>query len=332
MVHRSIPDVADVHWIRGVDCADSAIPSLLIEVPHGATETSDFEALAALLRSPLPDGLVDFFHVNTDVGAFELALAAARHYVADSPAAVLIVRSRIPRTFIDCNRRIDPSPAAFPAGRMTPGLMPWITAAEDVALLRERHAAYVDLVRDASGALAPEGCVLLLHTYAPRSVAVEVDLDVVANLRLAYQPAVEATWPMRPEFDVITRDVEGRSHAPVAVVDALRSGLGACGWTVAESDTYPLHPSTLAWDHVMQRPGRALCLEVRRDLLADPFEPFARMWIGPSKVDRVARPLAAALAAWGAAHGTGRMPGTERGAASPRGMMDCVPPAAGEQR
>jgi hypothetical protein len=299
MLPRSIPHVADVHWIRGVGCADGVAPSLLIEVPHGATETADFEALAARLRSPLPDDLVDFFHVNTDVGAFELAMAAARHCGSDAPAAVLIVRSRIPRTFIDCNRRIDESPVAFRAGNVTPGLMPWVTHVEDIALLRERHASYVDLVRAASAALAPDGCVLLLHSYAPRSVAVEVDLDVVKNLRLAYRPDAEARWPMRPEFDVITRDVEGRSHAPTAVVDALRSGLGACGWRVAESETYPLHPSTLAWDHVMQRPGRALCLEVRRDLLADPFDPFVRMRIGADKVDRIARPLAAALAAWG---------------------------------
>ncbi len=301
MVLRSIPDVADVHWIRGDGCADSVAPSLLIEVPHGATETGDFEALATQLRSPLPDGLVDFFHVNTDVGAFELALAAALHCVSDAPAAVLIVRSRIPRTFIDCNRSIDESPAAFRAGKVTPGLMPWVTHVEDIALLRERHARYVDLVRAATAALAPDAGVLLLHSYAPRTVGVEVDLDIVKNLRVAYRPDVEATWPMRPEFDLITRDLEGRSHAPTAVVDALRRGLGACGWTVADSETYPLHPSTLAWDHVMQRPGRALCLEVRRDLLADPFDPFTRMQISAGKVDRIARPLATALAAWGSA-------------------------------
>ena len=48
----------------------------------------------------------------------------------------------------------------------------------------------------------------------------------------------------------------------------------------------------------MRRPGRTLCLEVRRDLLADPFEPFAEMHIGPTLVGRLAGPIAAALARW----------------------------------
>ncbi len=301
---RSAPNVADVCWVRGPRCDAHAAPDLLIEVPHGATDTEDFEALAAQLQSKLPERLVDFFHANTDVGAFELALATAEQRVAArAQSCVLIVRSRIPRTFIDCNRRIDEPPEAFRLGKVTPGLMPWITHAADIALLRERHAGYVDLVNAAANALAPDAGVLLLHSYAPRSVAVEVDLDIVDNLRQAYQPEIEASWPLRPEFDVIARDLEGRSHAPATVVDALRNSLGEHGWTLGDSATYPLHPSTLAWDHVMRRPGRALCLEVRRDLLADPFDPFARMQICSTKVERIAGPLAAALAVWGVTDG-----------------------------
>jgi len=75
--------------------------------------------------------------------------------------------------------------------------------------------------------------------------------------------------------------------------DALRGEL-----TVADSATYPLHSSTMAWDHVMAHPGRTLCLEVRRDLLADPFEPFAQMKISEAKVERIAVPLATALRRW----------------------------------
>ena len=59
-----------------------------------------------------------------------------------------------------------------------------------------------------------------------------------------------------------------------------------------------LHASTLAWGHVMARPGRALCVEVRRDLLADPFEPFAEMQIGPAKVARLAVPFVNAILSW----------------------------------
>lgn len=295
---ESIDGVLDAEVIRGADAA-AAAPSLLIEIPHGATRTRDFDALAARLTSPLPDGLVDFFHVNTDVGAPELARAIALRLVAAHPArAAAIVRCRIPRTFIDCNRRLDASAADFKAGKVTPGLMPWITTEGDRALLRELHQAYVAAVTAADAALAADGAVLLLHSYAPRTVDVEVDEQIVASLRAAYAPDVEPTWPLRPELDVIGRAVDGAELAPAAVVAALKAELAAVGLTAADSATYPLHPSTLAWDHVVRRPGRALCLEVRRDLLADPFTPFAEMTIGAAQVARLAGAIAPALARW----------------------------------
>lgn len=295
----TIPGVLDAQVVRGAEALPGAAPDLLIEVPHGATRTEDFTALAARLTSPLPEGLIDFFFVNTDVGAWELAAEVARRLVASDPSLVVaLLRCRIPRTFIDCNRRVDAAPEDFRAGRVTPGLMPWITTPEDRALLRDRYDQYVQAVRLASDALSPRGAVLLPHSYAPRSVDVEVDAQIVTKLRRAYEPEVEPTWPLRPMVDVIARDTEGVSHAPPAVLAALREGLAAEGIAVAESETYPLHPSTLAWDHVRRRPGRTLCVEVRRDLLADPFDPFAEMVIGASKVQRVAAPLAAALRSW----------------------------------
>ena len=39
-------------------------------------------------------------------------------------------------------------------------------------------------------------------------------------------------------------------------------------------------------------------MEVRRDLLADPFTPFAQMHIGAEKTARLAAPLAKAVAVW----------------------------------
>ena len=141
--------------------------------------------------------------------------------------------------------------------------------------------------------------MLLLHTYAPRTVDVEVDLDIVKSLHAAYQPEVEPTWPLRPEHRRHRQE-----HSTARSMRRPRSSRRCAprsprsGSTVADSATYPLHPSTLAWDHVMARPGRALCLEVRRDLLADPFEPFVQMRIGAAKVERLAGPLAAALRRW----------------------------------
>jgi hypothetical protein len=295
----SIAGILDVTVVRGAQAAPDAAFDLVIEIPHGATTTADFTALAAKLTSPLPDGLIDFFHVNTDAGAPELATAVAAQLVADAPArSVAILRCRVPRTFIDCNRRIDASASDFKAGKVTPGLMPWITSPEDRALLRAAYDRYVGAVGDAIARLAADGALLLLHTYAPRTVDVEVDDQIVVNLRRAYQPERESTWPLRPEVDLIGREVDGTSRLPVAVAETLRGELAAAGITLADSATYPLHPSTLAYDHVIAHPGRALCVEVRRDLLADPFDPFAQMTIGAAKIARLVGPFVRAIQRW----------------------------------
>jgi hypothetical protein len=294
----SIPTILDVEVIRGARVTEAAPLDLVIEIPHGATRTEDFTSLAARLTSPLPDNLVDFFHVNTDAGAPELAVATARRFVEAEPArTVAILRCRIPRTFIDCNRRMDASPEDFKAGKVSPGLMPWITDPEDRAMLRAAYDRYVSAVKEVTAQLASDGAMVLLHSYAPRTVEVEVDLQIVDSLRAAYRPETVESWVLRPELDVISKGLDGTSYAPAAVVGALQDALGN-ELTVADSVTYPLHSSTMAWDHVMARPGRTLCLEVRRDLLADPFDPFVQMTISDAKVQRIAVPLAAALRRW----------------------------------
>src|SRR4051794_3685825 len=107
----SIPGVLDVLVVRGDRAARDAAPDLLVEVPHGATRTTDFTALAAKLRRPLRDRLVVFSPVTPDAGAYELGEAVARRFVAAAPTrACAILRCRTPRTFIDCNRRIDAAP------------------------------------------------------------------------------------------------------------------------------------------------------------------------------------------------------------------------------
>lgn len=211
-----------------------------------------------------------------------------------------MVRSRIPRSFVDCNRRLEVDPAAFREGRVTPGLMPWITDARDLALLQERHAAWVRVVRACRDRLTSRGGMLLLHTYAPREVDVQVDLDIVARLRAAWAPGTAGTWPLRPELDVIHRTLEGASTVTPGLMADLAALAGARGWTLGDSHCYPMHPSTLAWDHVMALPDRTLCLEVRRDLLTAPFDPFVQMTIDREAVDGLATDLAPRLAAhWG---------------------------------
>ena len=140
------------------------------------------------------------------------------------------------------------------------------------------------------------GLGLMAHTYAPRSLDVEVNDDIVKSLRRAYQS--ESSWPLRPQFDLIARDPSGNILSE-PLVRTMAAELTAAGYETAISGTYPLHPSTLAFHRAQRYQPRAVCLEVRRDLLVDQFVPFVELQVSPSKVSQVVAPLIRALrASW----------------------------------
>jgi len=285
---RSIPDVAEYALVRGA--AAQSEPTLLFEIPHGATRAAHFDALRGALVGTYPDDLRDFFFVNTDVGAPELALRVALAVVTAQPTrSVAVLRSLIPRTFVDCNRVIESAPAG-----MTPGVHVWVKDPRDLALLLARYRAYRELAESLyAGVCGRGGLALMLHSYAPRSIDVPVDENIVASLRAAYRPEKIGSWPLRAEVDLIADDPEGRTLAPEPLVrELLASDLHAvrCG-------SYALHPSTLAHAFATKYPGRTLCLEVRRDLLVEEFTPFAEMRADPGKFERLALTLARAVLA-----------------------------------
>jgi len=265
-------------------------PDLLIEVPHGASERRHFDAVAGRLAGPLPAGLEAFFHVNTDEGAPELALTVARQLAGDWRVRVL--RALVPRTLIDVNRVVDGEVAAG----MTAGLPSYLRGAADRELLLGLHARYTALAEAAYLEVCGDGgLALALHTYAPRSVEIEVDDDIVAALAAAYRPEVYGRWRERPEVDLITRTPEGEDLAPRPLADELRAALGAAGIGAGENATYTLHPASTGHRHATRWPGRVLCVEVRRDLLGDPWIPFEESPIGAEAAERLARPIAEAI-------------------------------------
>ena len=293
---QSIPGVCEVKLWRGAEADAAAAPDLLIEVPHGATRARHYQALRAKLRGALPDDLIAFFHVNTDSGAPEYARALAERLTAEEPRrSVLVLTSEIPRTFIDCNRVIDASPEEFKAGKVTPGLPPYIRDADDRKLLRDLYDAWVAQCEKAWRLVCGAGgLALMAHTYAPRSVDVEVDDQIVQSLRRAYQPETEPTWPLRPPVDLIARDPSGKILSEPLVQDVAQA-FRAAGFETAISGTYPLHPSTLAYAHALNYQPRAVCVEVRRDLLVEQFVPFVELQAAAEKVQRVAAALCSAL-------------------------------------
>jgi predicted N-formylglutamate amidohydrolase len=300
MTAASIPAVCDVALVRGAAAAPGARPDLLLEVPHGATRAAHFDALRAELTGDFPAGLRDFFFVNTDVGAPEVAQALAARVVRYEPQrSVLVIRCLVPRTFIDTNRVIDAAtrPADSQAGGMTPGVVSYVKEPADFALLFARYAAYRDVVSRAFDDVCGHGgTAVMVHSYAPRNVDVPVDERIVERLREAYEPDVVGTWTLRAEVDLITQAPDGERPCDEALVGRVRDAFTRDGLRVAENEAYSLHPSSMAHVYATRHPGRTLCVEMRRDLLAREFTPFAEMDIEPAKAGRMAAALASALA------------------------------------
>lgn len=296
---RSIAGVCEVEYLRGAAADPQAPPDLLLEVAHGATLARHFTGLRTELRGSYGDDLLDFFFVNTDVGAPELARAVAARVVRGQPRrSAVVVRCLVPRTFIDCNRRIerDAVPKAAKAGEMTPGLPPWVKVLEDQRLLLDRYFAYRDAVAAAFDVtMGNGGLALFVHTYAPRSIDVPVDEHIGRSLRAAYAADRIGSYALRPGVDLITHDPDGRELASAALAQRAAAEFGAAGFDVARNATYPLHPVTLAHSFATRAPSSTLCLEVRRDLLLPEFVPFRELVPEAAKVERAAVPLAAAL-------------------------------------
>ncbi|MCB9766384.1 MAG: N-formylglutamate amidohydrolase [Alphaproteobacteria bacterium] len=284
----------DIVPIPGPRAEAAAPPCLVVEVPHGADRSADFHRLAGLLRGPLPADLIDFFHVNTDVGAWALGVRVAERVVAARPTrAALALRCRVPRTFVDCNRVLDAKAAA----EVTPGLHGYIRDPADKALLIDLHRRYQRAVAQAiTRVCGAGGLALLPHSYAPRSVDLTgTEDDLPALLRGAWAPGTAETWPLRASVDLITETPEGLDQAIPGAAAALTAGFGALGLDVAVNGTYTLHPATWAAAHAARWPGRTLCLELRRDLLVEAWTPFAEMQPDPTAIDRLAAPVAAFL-------------------------------------
>jgi predicted N-formylglutamate amidohydrolase len=296
---RSRAGVCDVEFVRGSAARPDAPPDLFLEVAHGATRAAHFTELRQSLRGDYPADLQDFFFVNTDVGAPELAAAVAHRVVRSQPRkTAVVVRCLVPRTFVDCNRKIerDAVATASRAGEMTPGLQPWVRDPHDRELLLARYFAYREVVTAAFDATATTGgLALFVHTYAPRSIDVAVDLDIGKNLRAAYAADRIGTWTLRPAIDLITHDPDGRELAAPKLAARAAAEFTAAGFEVERNATYPLHPVTLAHTFASQRPQATLCLEVRRDLLLAEFVPFRELIPDAPRVERAAAPLAAAV-------------------------------------
>ena len=292
----------DIEEISGTAADPDSPFELLVEVPHGADRRAHYDALRSQLVGTFPDELEIFFHVNTDVGAWHLGRAIAAQVVAARPSArALVVRSLIPRTFVDCNRVIEAMPRrSLAQGGMTPGLPPYVKHPSDRALLIDLHTQYVSAAQSAFAAVCGAGGLALIpHTYGPRTLPIEaVDENIVANLRRAHEPEILATAPWRPKVDLITRTKAGEDLAPEGAWNAVREGLAALDIEAKNSETYFLHPATQGHRFTVDWPGQVLGFEVRRDLLVEAWTPFEEQVVDEARVEPIADVFADYATAW----------------------------------
>lgn len=295
---RSLEHVVHVELLRGPDAQPDAAPDLLVEVPHGADEPGHYEALRGRLRGDLPDDLHLFFNVNTDVAAWAYGRASALALIARAPTrSALLLRSLIPRTFVDCNRRADYGGGRLDEGALTPGIPDYVRDVDDRALLLELHRAYLEVARAAFALVCGAGGLALVpHTYAPRSVGITaIDERIIDSLRWGYAPERHDTWPLRAEVDLLTRDGEGKLLAPEGAESRLLADFAAAGFEAKANETYYVHPSTMAHEWATTHPGRVLALELRRDLLVETWTPFEPMRVAEARCQQVAEVLAPVL-------------------------------------
>lgn len=295
---QSVPHVCDVEVIAHPEAVRGQ-PDLLCEIPHGATATRHYSAIRGMLSPDLPDDLIDYFFVNTDVGSTEYARRVAELVVEGSerPLSVVLLRCLIPRTFIDTNRVIDADSTEANGARLTTAMADYIRDPQDAETLLDMYRRYHAVAeRGYELVCGSGGLAVMAHTYAPRSVEIEsFDEGIGRALRRAYEPEQYANWKVRPPVDLITKDPEGVTLAPKQIVETLLHGYAEIDIEATENACYRLHPISMAHRYSARYPDQVLCVEIARDLLADPFSPFEEMNIAHEKVNRISGPIATAL-------------------------------------
>lgn len=270
---------------------------LFIELPHGATKSKDFQWYQERLQGEYPENLIDFFHVNTDVGSPELALEIARQL--QGKYEVHILQSHIPRTFIDCNRVVGEN-ISYQEGGVTPATPPYVIEDDDLKFLHQAYQSYQSYTKELYAKVCgnQKGLGLMLHTYAPRSVPIKsIGQDIVEQLHHFYDSEKILDCKLRPQIDVIHKTPDDEELSNIKWTEKVAEEFRKIELDVANGTSYPLHPVTMAYHYAKAYPYQTLCMEIRRDLVVETWEPFSEMKISQEKSERLAGCLARSLEA-----------------------------------
>jgi hypothetical protein len=259
--------VCDVAFVRGAAADPQQPPDLVLEVPHGATRSAHFTALRARLRGTYAADLHDFFCVNTDVGAPELANAIAKRVHGGAaatdrrrgamPAAAHVRRLQPPHR----SRRRSPArrsagetdagPAAVGRGSRRPR-----TAARGLLRLPRRRDRRVR--RRMRQRRFRDVRAHLRAAQRRRRRSTRTSSRVFAPPTLAERIG---TWQLRPSVDLITHDPEGRELASPELASRSAEAFAAAGFDVAQERRLLAAPGDARarvrdeprWPHVVLR-------------------------------------------------------------------------------
>ena len=316
---QSVEGICDVfRFTSGAPLSDPPVP-LFIELPHGATELKHLHDLKPRVRQYTDDRYDDFFMVNTDQGSPEYAFylagaltdptlvdrlgdrlnAAQRSRLREIQHRldIVVLRSLLPRTIVDVNRQWVIDESVRKAANLTGTTASFIDDEADLTMLHELYDAYQQQARRGYAfACENGGFAFNLHTYAPISVSLVEGEYIVDTLHRAYRPEQFATYAYRPAVELITTPPDGSILAPPRLVEWVLAAYRAQDIEITCDDPYPLHPAATGYHHCERYPHRILSMEIRRDLLAESFEPFAIWPVSPTKLAHMTDPLVEGVA------------------------------------
>ena len=93
-------------------------------------------------------------------------------------------------------------------------------------------------------------------------------------------------------MDFIHQTPNGESLDHTVLRQNMTTHLEAAGLCVAQGDSYQLHPATTAYGWSEKYRSKTVCIEVRRDLLMQQFEPFAEMEVDVEQLASIATAMA----------------------------------------
>ncbi len=316
MGYESLPDICEVVVVNGPEVTEKTRPTLLFEIPHGATELSHLEAVCGLLGCDVEvcartfwgmtdQGVFAYSHrlaqfitdpawVEHNCHAFFTQAQQERAQAQSSRRQVVLLRGILPRNLVDLNRAWLLQTQG--ERKFTGVLGDVVREAGTTQQAKALYDAYQALSDRAHADVCGRGgYAFQLHTYAPISVPVPQEKTVEEALEHAYRPEHYDTFPKRPIGQLITGRPDAEPLTERALVQRIQDMYARVALEIPENSPFALDPVLAPDARMHNHAGRVVGFELSRGALSPRFWPFAKMEVDPDKVDALVTPLAQAI-------------------------------------